>query len=429
MPLVKCPNCGKMISDRAEKCIFCGHIGNAANTQEDDALKAFLEEIEEKEKYRINNNGCLEWYNKNLKILRIPSSVRLIPEGDYPHEWSGYFIDGVPGFFENNLNIEEVHLPGSIREIGIKSFFGCKNLKKITFEEGLEKIRGHAFCNCEKLEEIILPGTLRYIDDCAFKNCKSLRKIVISGLIEETYEYYNFEFLKGKTEKILKKLSISNNTFDGCDSLESVIIKKGPLKMINWGNLLGGRYNLEHIEIPLGSEEEGYKIVPWKGGVKLIQYVALEGSLFSYIDISAETIIIASDIRRIKQGALGLPNAKTIVIGIHVEEIEGNPFGNLRGLKEIRVQEGNLKYCSVDGVLYGDNMQTLIWYPPEKKEKTFIIPPSVTTIGTEAFANTKYIDNLFIPDSVTKIANDAIKKDSFWHKIKNIRYPANYETF
>ncbi|WP_181817595.1 leucine-rich repeat protein, partial [Metamycoplasma hominis] len=44
-----------------------------------------------------------------------------------------------------NAKIESITIPGSVKEIGESAFSGCKNLKEVILNEGLEKIGAKAF--------------------------------------------------------------------------------------------------------------------------------------------------------------------------------------------------------------------------------------------------------------------------------------------
>ena len=69
-----------------------------------------------------------------------------------------------------------------MREIGTDAFYGCKNLKQITFADGsrLERIGTGCFSRT-RIEELTLPGTLVEVGEKAFKICSNLRRIRLEG--------------------------------------------------------------------------------------------------------------------------------------------------------------------------------------------------------------------------------------------------------
>lgn len=90
-------------------------------------------------------------------------------EIEVPSEIEGMKVVSIAqNAFKNNIYVEKIVIPGSIRAIGISSFQGCINLKTVEIEEGTELICSYAFRNCKSLEKIVLPDTLTDIGYGAF---------------------------------------------------------------------------------------------------------------------------------------------------------------------------------------------------------------------------------------------------------------------
>jgi hypothetical protein len=76
--------------------------------------------------------------------------------------------------------ITSVVIPGSVKEIGDKTFFICEELESVTFaEDGLVKIGDSAFFMCFRLKHISLPHSVTSIGDKAFYGCGKLKRITI----------------------------------------------------------------------------------------------------------------------------------------------------------------------------------------------------------------------------------------------------------
>ena len=76
----------------------------------------------------------------------------------------------------------------------------------------------------------------------------------------------------------------------------------------------------------------------------------------------------------------------SITIPDSVKDIGENAFCHCSSLTSITVDENNRYYKSIDGNLYCKNGRTLIQYAIGKKDASFEIPDSVTSIGEDAFS-------------------------------------------
>ena len=93
----------------------------------------------------------------------------------------------------------------------------------------------------------------------------------------------------------------------------------------------------------------------------------------------------------------------SITIPDSVTNIGGSAFSVCTGLTSITVDENNANYKSIDGNLYSKDGKALIQYAIGKKDTSFTIPDSVTSISDCAFESCESLTSIVIPDSVTSI--------------------------
>ena len=72
-------------------------------------------------------------------------------------------------------------MSSTVTEIGGGAFCHC-DLKEVTLNHGLQKIRDWAFYNSTSLESITLPSTIVEIDRGVFANCSNLREVEMNAV-------------------------------------------------------------------------------------------------------------------------------------------------------------------------------------------------------------------------------------------------------
>lgn len=88
--------------------------------------------------------------------------------------------------FLNCKNLQEVSRHGNkLISIYDAAFSGCKNLKKLNFEEKIDLIGPCAFMKCSSLKEFVIGEKVKSIGDSAFLGCKSLKKIISKSKVAE----------------------------------------------------------------------------------------------------------------------------------------------------------------------------------------------------------------------------------------------------
>jgi len=74
-------------------------------------------------------------------------------------------------------NVKKVNLPKSLKVIGDKAFYGCKDLESITLPDSVEYIGNYAFVGCA-IKTVNVPQNLHTYHRDMFA-CNSLKKVII----------------------------------------------------------------------------------------------------------------------------------------------------------------------------------------------------------------------------------------------------------
>ncbi len=99
-------------------------------------------------------------------------------------------------------------------------------------------------------------------------------------------------------------------------------------------------------------------------------------------------------------------NLKKLTLSSGVQEIDRDAFANTTNIEEICVDSGNNYFKAVDGVLYSYDMKEMRYYPIAKKDTSFELPESVTSIATHAITKNPYVQELVVSSPVSKSLAD-----------------------
>ena len=112
----------------------------------------------------------------DIESVEFPDSLRIIGEGAFSHcdklksikfgngiEKIGSQNDDEGCCFAYCTELEEIEFPPSLKYLGQNAFYGCKNLKRVRFNDGLMVIDKDAFNYCTNLKEVTLPYSLQEI--------------------------------------------------------------------------------------------------------------------------------------------------------------------------------------------------------------------------------------------------------------------------
>ena len=243
-----------------------------------------------------------------------------------------------------NTGLTKLELPASLKEIGSSAFRANNNLKTVTVAANsqLESIGTYAFYSNSNLESFTFEGStaLKTIDQGAFSNDTKLASFDVPANVE----------------------TINRAAFNGTSSMKHVTFQ-APAKIKKIGEAAFQNANaLENIDLPEGLLE-------------------------------------------IKKDAFNKCTSLTeIGIPASVNKIDPTGFQQAEKLEKFTVNKNNTVYSSVDGFLLSKDKKTLVSFPPAKASTYYtLLPPTIETIGAQAFYAINKLENITIPEKVNRI--------------------------
>ena len=243
-----------------------------------------------------------------------------------------------------NTGLTKLELPASLKEIGSNAFKGNNNLKTVTVAANsqLESIGTYAFTENSNLESFTFEGStaLKTIGQEAFSKDTKLASFDVPANVE----------------------TINRAAFNGTSSMKHVTFQ-APAKIKTIGEAAFQNANaLENIDLPEGLLE-------------------------------------------IKKDAFNKCTSLTeIGIPASVTKIDPTGFQQAEKLERFDVNKNNTVYSSVDGFLLSKDKTKLISFPPAKANTYYtLLPPTIETIGAQAFYAINKLENITIPEKVNRI--------------------------
>jgi hypothetical protein len=98
-------------------------------------------------------------------------------------------------------------------------------------------------------------------------------------------------------------------------------------------------------------------------------------------------------------GVFSASTLREIVVPKEMFNVSSSAFLDMEHLEAIIVEEDNTQYRSEDGVLYDKDGKWLYFYPPAKSNLDFTMPMTVENVLSDAFSVSynPYLENIFVP--------------------------------
>ena len=358
---------------------------------------------------------CLEKLNPIMKTKILSPLFALIhllavsatAQVNYAVSGNTAYVDRSPGA-SGHIVIASTFNGFPVAYIGNRAFEDCTTLTSVTIPAGVTSIEDHAFAGCYSLASATIPNSVTNIGNGAFANCRSLTGVSIPSSVT-SIGWSVFYSCTRLTNVIIPDsvTSIGDWVFDNCTGLASVTLPNGVTRI---GNAMFNRcFSLTFVTIPNGvTNIGGSAFFNCTGLTNVIipdNVTSIGGAAF-YNCTSLASVTIPSSVTSIGNEAFrGCTSLTSVTIPASVTNIEGSVFSDCTSLTNVLVEAANPAYSSLDGVLFDKAQTSLIAFPPGRGG-SYVIPNSVTSIGT-AFSGCTSLMSVTIGNSVTNIGDQA----------------------
>ena len=294
-------------------------------------------------------------------------------------------------------SLTEVDFGNAVTSIGDYAFTICSKIKSLEFPDSLTSIGQFAFSPYtdrtggtykeSNLESVKFGTGLKTIGNYAFYDDRKISKLEFTGDNLTSIGSYAFYDNLALEELNLSgdNVSIGDNAFNNYNKLKTVNLKSG-IKSI-------GSYAFRDCTV--------------LDDIKLCSELETIGAYAFYNCGNLQSIEIPDNVTKIDNNTFeNCSSLKSVSIGKSCTTISATAFNNATKLEKITVSADNEKYSSVDGALLNKEKTSIILYPKSKSGE-FVIPDTVTSIGSFAFMIDKSLESIEFPDSLESIGRCA----------------------
>lgn len=322
--------------------------------------------------------------------------------------------EGAAVIYDVDDSVEVANIPAKIdgrkvTAIRERAFYFTGSLKEVTIPDTVTSIGSFAFCSCNSLESVSIPESVTFIGEGAFSDCPSLSSIQVSPR-NRVFTVENGMLINRKDKTVLQYFGRDTDT---CE------IPKG-IRRIGTGAFRGS--SLTAVKIP--------------------DSVTSFGHLAFYSMRNLEELTIPEGVASIGDSLLwGCSSLKTLSLPASLTDIGYGIFSECRSLDTVTIAPGNPVYEMRENMLVNKKNNMLACHL-DRDSGAFTIPEGIEIIEKCAFAYSSGLTEIFIPDSVKVIKEDAflnslilkirlpeglkkIERDTFWgcRRLRSVTIP------
>ena len=362
----------------------------------------------------VNGNAEVTYpleYHPFYNIYNYPTGNLIIPSS-VTNGGNTYNVTSIGNFaFYYCSGLTSVTIPNSVTSIGGAAFDGCSGLTSVTIGNSVTSIGGAAFRDCSGLTSVTIPNSVTSIGNYTFYNCSGLTSVTIPNSVTSIgdYTFYNCSGLTSVT--IGNSVTgIGYYAFNGCSGLTSVTIPNSVTSIDEFA--FNGCSGLISVTIPnsvtsIGlcafQECSGLTSVTIGNSVTSIGYYAFRNcSGLTSVYFNADSCTYAGEIdnNSIKSPfGPSCTSLTTVNVGSNVKALPDYIFAYCTNLTNINLPD-SLKYIGRYAL-----SNTAI-------SGSITIPNSVTRINDDAFWRCYNITNITLPNTLSNIGRAAFMDDT-----------------
>ncbi len=321
-----------------------------------------------------------------------------------------------PQAFMDCGQLESIHIPYSLRSIGMEAFKNNTKLWNVSFPSAASKldiIEASVFEGCTALEVIALPNSLSMIGKDIFKNCSSLRKLTLpfvgktkNSTKASSDTLFGYLFGNGTGTAISQSYvtdpkSYQNLDYSIPDTLKEVIVQGGTL----WS---GAFMNCSMItNLTLSDQVDFVTGYLYTSPAKVIsQFYHCQ---FEKVTMPSKFIPLMNEESR--SGLSKTIQSLTITSG---ETIPAYACERMTSLTELiladsikTIQHGAFSDCNLKSVKLPNQLEVIeaMAFYLNSSLKSIILPRTVQSIGNSAFEECSSLESIYLPQTIKTIGS------------------------
>ena len=327
-------------------------------------------------------------------------------------------ITGLYTDFSDCTNVEKVSFPSTLTQITNKGFYNCQKLKDVIFHEGCEAtINSAAFAKCTALTEIVLPKGTKTFGRAAFGGCTALKKATVGAVSIGTFagcdaltEVIYQEGVKSFGNQTFRATDYAYDAYGDCTSLETVTI---PASLTEWGETPFSEETLAKVTFT-GEGKANFIFEENSSGAGYSAIYNKDKTALYYVNPSVVELTIPATVRELNASMFsGFTTLRKVTFGegSRLTEIPAKCFSGCSALTEISLPQtvtgiGSEAFsgCStLKRIGLSSSLKTIGYaaFSGCKVLENPVLPEGLLEISANVFEGCEAITKLTLPQSLT----------------------------